>query len=119
MWNAFLLYQKCGGRMDSLDFRLKVIELIIEKYKTTNISRSGRPSSVPTPLRLSARHFPDFIPPTEKKTNPTRQCFICALKRNEENKRIRKETRYMCRDCDVPLCVIPCFKIYHTVANLD
>lgn len=119
MWNAFVLYQKSGGVMDSLDFRLEVIKLIIEKYKVTSTSRSGRPSVVPTPLRLSARHFPAFIPPTEKKENPTRQCYICSKKKDANGKKIRKETRYMCSNCDVPLCVIPCFRIYHTETNID
>ncbi|GFU77799.1 uncharacterized protein TNCV_1138071 [Trichonephila clavipes] len=35
-------------------------------------------------------------------------------KRNENGKRIRKETLYFCPDCDVGLCITPCFKLYHT-----
>ncbi|CAK9810908.1 PiggyBac transposable element-derived protein 4 [Anthophora plagiata] len=119
IWNAFMLYQKSDGEMDSLDFRLKVIELSIEKYKTTSISRSGRLSNVSTPLRLSARQFPSFVSPTANKENPTRQCFLCSRKKNENNKRVRKEIRYMCAECDIPLCAIPYFTIYHTVVNFD
>lgn len=35
-----------------------------------------------------------------------------------KGKRIRKETRYYCPDCDVGLCLTPCFKLYHTKADL-
>ncbi|CAD1481282.1 unnamed protein product, partial [Heterotrigona itama] len=114
LWNAFVLYEKSGGEINSLDFRLKVTELPIEKYKTTNISRSGWPSNVPTPLRLSARHFPSFVPPRQRKKIP--QCFLCSRTQHENNKKVCKKTRYMCAECDI-LCVIPCFKIYHAIAN--
>ncbi|XP_076238627.1 uncharacterized protein LOC143181854 [Calliopsis andreniformis] len=67
-----------------------------------------------TPRRLFERHFPESIPPTGKKTNPTRQCVQCSRKKCVNGKRIRKETRYYCPQCEVGLCVTPCFRIYHT-----
>ena len=77
-------------------------------------SKPGRPSNVPHPLRLTERHFPEYVPPTEKKANPTRQCVVCSKKRDANGKKIRRESRYCCLVCDVALCVTPCFKIYHT-----
>ncbi|CAH2020340.1 unnamed protein product [Acanthoscelides obtectus] len=90
----------------------------MEKYHQTEFSpRTGRPSTQLTPLRLTGRHFPDLIPATEKKANPTRQCGICSRARDEREKKIRRGTKYYCADCETPLCVTPCFRIYHTVAN--
>uniref|UniRef100_A0A8C5P8P0 PiggyBac transposable element-derived protein domain-containing protein n=1 Tax=Leptobrachium leishanense TaxID=445787 RepID=A0A8C5P8P0_9ANUR len=34
--------------------------------------------------------------------------------RDDKGKKIQKETRFHCPDCDVGLCAVPCFKIYHT-----
>ncbi|XP_034185281.1 uncharacterized protein LOC117606608 isoform X7 [Osmia lignaria lignaria] len=67
------------------------------------------------PRRLLERHFPETIPPTEKKFNPVRQCVKCSRKKCVNGKRIRKETRYYCPECNVGLCVTPCFRLYHTV----
>ena len=61
-----------------------------------------------TPSRLTERHFLKAIPPTDKKSNLTKRCVVCY------NKKIRKETRYYCKDCDVGLCVDSCSEIYHT-----
>lgn len=118
LWNSYLLYLKSGGEATALKYRLQVIDETIKKYHTPMMSsKVGRPSSVPHPLRLTERHFPDVVPPTEKKSNPTRQCVVCSRKRDASGKRLRKESRYCCLVCDVALCVTPCFRIYHTKNN--
>ncbi|XP_046679535.1 uncharacterized protein LOC124366956 isoform X3 [Homalodisca vitripennis] len=62
-------------------------------------------------LRLIQRHFPEYVPPTEKKAGPSRRCIVCS-KRN-----VRRESRYQCSDCDIGLCAAPCFKVFHTEKN--
>ena len=114
IWNAFILYNKTGPKKKSLDFRLDLIEESRAMYKKTSIKSKGRPSLEDTPLRLSARHFPDIVPATEKKKNAARLFVICSRRKNESGKKIRKESRYFCKECDIGLCVVPCFKIYHT-----
>ncbi|KAJ8934841.1 hypothetical protein NQ318_016177 [Aromia moschata] len=59
--------------------------------------------------RLIERHFPEELP-RKKGHLQRRRCIVCAQTKN--NVRKRKETRFMCKDCDVGLC-IPCFRIYH------
>ena len=63
-----------------------------------------------SPLRLTERHFIGTIPGTEKNVKPSRRCVVCS-----ENK-VRSETRYMCIDCKVGLCVVHCF-MYYTKEN--
>lgn len=117
-FNSYVLYKKSGGRLSPLDYRLLVIEKMFEKYHSQEFSsRGGRPGTTPSPLRLTGRHFPESIPATEKKKTPTRQCIVCSSKRDEKGKRVRRESRYFCPDCDVGLCVAPCFRLYHTKAN--
>ena len=57
------------------------------------------------------RHEIALFPATEKKKCPQRGCRVCLKHGN------RKDTRYYCLHCGVPLCIIPCFKLYHSVAN--
>ena len=106
--------------MKPLKHRIKLIEKIIENYHTPDMAPTrGRPSAGEVPLRLSGRHFPDLVPAIEKKTNPTRQCYICSRKRVASGKRVRRESRYYCVDCDVALCVVPCFRKYHSEKNIE
>lgn len=120
IWNAYVLYRKNGGSKLHAQFRLDLAEALIENYKSETASTSakrGRPGSSPNPLRLTDRHFPDFVPSTENKENAARRCAVCCSKRDEQGKKVRKETRYYCKECNVGLCAVPCFKIYHTQKN--
>ena len=104
------LDQKDGGKKDNVDFRLTIVERLIEAYHCeSRTTKLGRPKK-PGPLRLTERPFPDFIPPTEKKSAPTRCCAVCRNQRDEKGKKRRKETRYYCQPCNVGLCAVPCFK---------
>ncbi|GFS93188.1 piggyBac transposable element-derived protein 4 [Trichonephila clavipes] len=58
------------------------------------------------------------IPPTGKKSTPTRQRLKCLRKTDEKGKRIRRETRVYCKECDIGLCAVPGFTIYHPVKDL-
>lgn len=75
-------------------------------------------SEQPGLLRITEQHFPEYVPPTEKKLAPTRRCVICSKEKDGNEKKKRRESRYYCRLCNVGLCVVPCFKTYHTQTNL-
>ena len=57
-------------------------------------------------------HELDVLPATSNKLFPTRVCRVCRKKYGR-----RKESRYYCMKCVIPLCVVRCFKIYHTQTN--
>ena len=79
------------------------------------------PSGVPRAPRMSdpggrlrgrlAAHTMLRYPPTEKKNRPQRKCRVCA--RNNS----RRDTRYYCKECNVPLCQVPCFQDFHSKKN--
>ncbi|XP_046676105.1 protein bric-a-brac 2-like isoform X3 [Homalodisca vitripennis] len=75
-------------------------------------SATSHSSEDPAPQRLTARHFPDTIPATQKKDKPRRGCQVCKWTRL--HKQCRRDTVWMCRDCNVALCVPKCFQIFHT-----
>ena len=95
-----------GGWADNTDFKLLLVENTVTKYHFGGTA-SPRGLLGECPLRLTARHFPSHIPPSDKMSQPTRKCKVCS------NAKMRHKTRYMCLDCgSVPLCVDPCFHIY-------
>lgn len=119
-YNSFVLYQKEGGRASHMDYRLQLVDEIITKYSGNgSAKKKGRPGCPLNMKRLTERHFPSHIPPTEKKREPTRRCIVCYMKRDSKGKNIRKETRIWCRWCEKALCAVPCFERYHTVGSLQ
>lgn len=116
IFNAHVIHRKLGGQMTSLKFRENLVEQIVLKCSTNNDANRchGRPSLDDDPLRLTERHFPELIPSggeAKSRLRKTRRCHVCA----RYNK--RSQTRYMCVDCDIGLCVTPCFRIHHTQRN--
>jgi len=82
------------------DFRLELATELLGKFSSRQ--RSGR-HVVEPPARLVQCHF------SKRLGSADSQCVLC---RREHT---RKRTRYGCADCgNVPLCVDPCFRIYHT-----
>jgi hypothetical protein len=80
--------------------------------KTIESPRQGRPSKTSLPDRLTARHFIERIPRTEKNAKPRKWRAVCCIKMGK-----RKETCFRCKDCGVGLCLEECFRIYHTQAS--
>lgn len=66
------------------------------------------------PERLHARHwahFPKHIDPTSSKLRPSKPCRVCQKYKK------RKETTWECKKCKVPLHILECFEVYHTIAD--
>lgn len=114
LYNALILYQvKTGNKPSFSDFRLKLVTQLIEKYSIRPTAASSHPPTVDNPLRLSGRHFPTLVTQTAAQGARTqRRCHVCA--NTKLQKRKRKDVKYMCEECNVPLCVVPCFQEYHT-----
>ena len=118
---AYLLYkQQAAKALTQAQFTIKLIDQLMTE------STVNRPAPTPAgdPLdatRLEFRamdHWLECIPPTEKKLRPTKNCKCCTVHEKKPNNKNcylrRKETRYQCSKCKVPLCVEPCMRIYHT-----
>ncbi|XP_028394481.1 piggyBac transposable element-derived protein 4-like [Dendronephthya gigantea] len=129
MYNAFVIYKdriperKCKSLHD---FILSVIPTFIlsavEVVSDTDSDHDEQPLPhlpVRTPrapagdpnTRLDGNirtHTLDLIAATSKKKYPSQKCCVCQ-KRGE-----RKETRYVCCSCHVPLHKGDCFTHYHT-----
>ena len=111
MYNSCVVYKKLGKCLPLLPFRIQVIRTLFETNHVARARATGGRPSFENPLRLTERHFPSFIPATDKKQNPTRMCRVCS-----HNGR-QRESRYECADCEVALCVDPCFRKFHSMLN--
>lgn len=108
--NSCSLYKtKTKEKINLADFHLKLTTELLGKFHQPRVRR--KTTSVESPLRLTERHFPRKVPASEKKKNAARKCVVCS------KKKLRKESVYECEKCNVGLCVVPCFEIFHTQKN--
>jgi hypothetical protein len=111
--NSHILFcQKTGKRVPLAQFQLEVIRQLINEYKRVVPSKSSvRKRHSELPSRLTERHFMAKSPPSAKKVKTMARCVVCL------SRKLRRESRYECKQCKVALCVEPCFETYHTVED--
>ena len=95
-----------------MNFLLEFVEDTIASYPVTREESIQTRPSRPNVTQLLGNHVLDHIPGTSNKKNPTRRCARCY------KRKIRKESRYWCSICKVPLCVTHCFAEYHATAGI-
>ena len=121
--NTYIWNKHCGcEKLTHHEYRDKIVKYILaEGLNNYNIplppviSRIGKyHKDEQDSKRLCEWHFPSHIPKREgrKREKPSRCCCICSKIPGEILK--GKRTSYWCEDCGKALCVVPCFKIYHT-----
>ena len=108
--------------MSLYDFQLTIARAFC---KVDDVITSSSEDASPTPTLRSPVHDPrtrlyggykrhhiERIPDTEKVYKPQKRCRVCYRKGS------RKETRYLCKECNVPLCLGKCFENYHSKNEL-
>lgn len=111
IFNCLVIWNSCHqDRKTFREIKEDIISGLLEKYFTPSedFHLKTKRSQKKFPLCIKFRCFPKKLPSTEKKCRPLQRCVLC-----KENK-LRKRTRYFCYDCNVPLCLIPCFELFHT-----
>lgn len=93
-------------KLSQKSFRLELARELLASHNSRKHRKRGRSTTDGSPsIIFTERHFPDKLP------SPL-QCRLCSKSRE------RRRTSYCCKDCSdtepVPLCVVPCFRIYHT-----
>lgn len=108
IYNSFVLYQEsphCPS-INLKKFRIDLAKQLVGNFCSRG--KRGRPSDEgPQLARYIERHFPDFLPLNESGKRKERRCKVCY------DRGIVKKTSYFCPDCDVGLCVAPCFRVFH------
>lgn len=108
--NGYIVYRKASdtNKLDPVRFRQGVITGLLEDCEPPQI-RHGRPSNTPAPQRMIGQHFPGKY--EDKKYKP--DCEVCSDRKSGK----RRQTSYYCKQCNILLCVAPCFEQYHTLRN--
>jgi hypothetical protein len=121
MLNAFILNKKFGDnqKLSHYDFREQLAkELLREGCSEVEVrlSLENRWLFDRNPDRLKGRHFPIKIPQRKRQT-----CGVCRVtKRDQQQGKDtyrRRKTLFQCDSCELPMCLLPCFKLYHTKEN--
>lgn len=117
LYNAYILYKlsKNEKKLQFRAYRLAVIRQIVEKFGLHRKRRTTTKKALDADSRLVDRHFPSVIPPGDNGKKKQKKCSV--HQKSVNNPTIRRETIYECVKCNIPLCVVPCFEIYHTQKN--
>ena len=114
--NAYILYTispHTGHRLNHEHFRIELAkELLADTAVGPSQLRTPGPHPRPLPphARLTERHFPGRTDDTAAGRQSQPDCIVCSRKKG----RGRKTTTFKCKQCDLPMCVTPCFELYHT-----
>ena len=107
IYNAYILYKFVhNDTLQLSDFRLRLIKEICTKF-AQETPVHGRPA-INFHKRLVGKHFISSI----KGKGKQRRCYVCSNTTTKQKK--HKRTRYECKECNVGLCIEPCFQEYHT-----
>jgi len=108
-----------------LDFMLDITEnLMHTSDAVSDESQSSSSTPTPTPTKRAPKNDPPgrldgklknhklvHILPINNYKTPTRKCRVCV------RKNIKKETRFLCAQCGVPLHPEGCYIRYHTLKH--
>ncbi len=111
--NSYILYklsEQDKKHKTHIQYRIELAKhLLLEAGISSHTIESDQ--NVPLPCnRLTGRHFHSKIPLRENGKQSQRECVVCSYK----NGNTRKTSIYACANCNVALCVVPCFELYHT-----
>ncbi|GFT06098.1 piggyBac transposable element-derived protein 4 [Trichonephila clavipes] len=82
--------KKNGGKDSHLQFRMDIVDCLIERYGEVSGKKKAVLALQPSPMRLTERHL-EVIAPSEKKLRPARKCYVCSLKKNDNRKELEKK----------------------------
>ena len=125
--NAFILNKKYGKRkLSKDDFLEHIANYLLESGTEGAMCLPKRSTFIPTQYsHLTERHFiQNYTKNDASKVHPV-QCAGCNFTKAQmakygmhtNDKLPRKATMYWCQECSTPLCITPCFEIFHTKAD--
>jgi len=108
-----------------LDFQMKIVKKLCRANDVVDQSSSSEDDDYTPPPAKAPKHDPrerllggytkhhmETYPATENKDYPQRACRVC------QKRGIRRDTRFYCTSCGIPLCKKQCFEDYHSKSNL-
>ena len=81
-------------------------------FEDTEVGGGSLAKDAETTRLIGRSHWPAPTPSSEKRVRLPRKCVAC----NEKDGKVKKSA-VICKQCNVPLCLFPCFEFYHTKNN--
>ena len=116
--NGYILYTQQNpdkkGRLTHEQFRIQLARDLLYAagvdIQAGSDHHGPRRQFLQPAARLTERHFPTSLGKTQAGRPMQQDCAVCSRKRG----RGRKTTTFKCRECNLPMCVVPCFELHHT-----
>ena len=119
--NSYIMYTKShstGRKLTHEQFRIQLAKELLELATTMSTTTAPLSPSVHGPHHqhqqpltcLQECHFPGQYGKSESGRQIQRCCGVCSNKKG----RGKKTTIFYCKECDIPMCIIPCFELHHT-----
>ena len=109
--NSYTLYTQStqNKKLTHKEYRVSLAKAFLQQSEDPHHQRQ-RLSALPPQQRLTERHFLGYTPSLANGGHIQMECAVCSYKKGR--RRIR--TTFNCKQCDKPLCPVPCFELYHT-----
>ena len=124
--NACMLHKKFSVKPLTHDVFLEhIVQYLLNESlgnATTKVMRK-RPAEMSTSCQFEGHHYPVHIPKCSGSKIGSKKCSACNFAKKElfahdfTISLKHKLTSYQCDVCKVPLCIEPCLKTYHKLAN--
>ena len=116
--NSYVLYcqdhPEKKGRLTHEQFRVQLAtNLLSATVNYTGTPHGQQRQSRQPAARLTERHFVESLGRNSAGRPVQHDCAVCSRKKG----RSRKTTTYKCRECNLPMCIIPCFELHHSRQN--
>ena len=120
LMNAFILHSKFGDeKLSHFAFRQRIAEYLLKSCAAPPANEEQNMDDTDT--RLRGRHFIERIPAQFGKRSYPLVCKVCfrgkKLSKSKGLPQRKKSTSFRCSSCRVPLCIEPCFRLYHEKEN--
>ena len=114
--NAYIIHASSANKKLTHElFRIQLakellLDASLDVSEDVPVSHGRIQRPLPPQARLTERHFPDHLPCTPGGKKAQSECVVCSRKKGHG----RKTTTYICKQCHLPMCIIPCFELHHT-----
>ena len=117
VFNSYLIYKmNIGKKIKFLDYCLQLIREIFQTYSVPKLM-IDRPSLTNQLTRFSTKIFIRFLYLKQQIGQIFRKNVLYVHTHTSRRPTKRTDSRYMCKDCDVGLCIVSCFVEYHTLLH--
>ena len=126
--NAYVLHKKFTTKCIHHDAFIEhiteyLLKTALPNAMTKKVKYHSDHTKINTMCQLEGQHYPQHIPKSPGSKIGSKLCEACNfskqfLKQQGITHNFKcKMTSYQCSECNIPLCIEPCFKIYHTEEN--